>query len=63
MKLLVRILNRLFKLNKKREESTLISEDEFIGYEAFSSGHRDKLIKKKQHSSRYCGRQQKETHQ
>jgi len=57
MKLLVRILNRILKLNKKKKESILISEEEFIGYEAFPSGHRDKLPKKKQHSSKFCGRQ------
>jgi len=52
----VRILNRILKLNKKKKESPLISEEEFIGYEAFPSGHRDKLPKNKQHGSKSCGR-------
>jgi hypothetical protein len=56
MTLLVRILNRILKLNKKKKESPLISEEEFIGYEAFPSGHRDKLPKNKQHGSKSCGR-------
>lgn len=56
MTLLLRILNRILKLNKKND-GPLISEDEFIGYEAFPSGHQDKLTKKKQHGSKFCGRQ------
>jgi hypothetical protein len=56
MTLLVRILNRILKLNKKKKESLLMPEEEFIGYEAFSSGHQDKLPKNKQYSSKSCGR-------
>lgn len=56
MTLIERILNLILKLNRKKGESPLIPEEEFIGYEAFTSGYRDKLLKNKQDDSKFCRR-------
>jgi hypothetical protein len=44
------------KLNRKKKKSPLIPEEEFIGYEAFTSGYQDKLVKNKQDDSKFCRR-------
>ena len=56
MTLIVRIVNLILKLNRKTKKSPFVSEEEFIGYEAFTSGYQDKLPKDNQDGRKFCGR-------
>jgi len=40
-----RFLNFIFKFNQEKKESPFTSEEDFIGYEAFSSEYRNNLFK------------------
>jgi hypothetical protein len=45
----------IFKSKKKKnKKSSFTSEEDFIGYEAFSSGHRDNLIEHKRENNKSC---------
>jgi hypothetical protein len=56
MTLILRFLNFIFKFNKKKKKSSSASEEDFIGYEAFPSGYRDKLFKNNRENSKFCGK-------
>jgi hypothetical protein len=52
----MRFLNFIFKSNKKKKKSSFTSEEDFIGYEAFPSGYRDKLLKHDMENDKFCGK-------
>jgi len=56
MTLILRFLNFIFKFNRKKKKSSFISEEDFIGYEAFPSGYRDKLFKNNSENKKVCGK-------
>lgn len=56
MTLIMRFLNFIFKSNKKKKKSSFTSEEDFIGYEAFPSGYRDKLLKHDMENDKFCGK-------
>ena len=45
MTFMKRFLNFIFKFNQEKKESPFTSEEDFIGYEAFSSEYRNNLFK------------------
>jgi hypothetical protein len=53
---ILRFLNLIFKFNRKKGKSSLISEEDFVGYEAFPSGYRDKLFKNNSENTKGCGK-------
>lgn len=54
MTLILRFLNFIFKFNRKNKKSSFIAEEDFVGYEAFPSGYRDKLFKNKSENQKVC---------
>jgi len=51
-----RIRNLISKFARRRKENPFASEDDFVGYEAFSSGHQDELLENGRESSRLGGK-------
>ncbi len=56
MTLMLRILNFIFKFNRKNKKSSFIAEEDFVGYEAFPSGYSDKLFKNSSENQKVCGK-------
>jgi hypothetical protein len=56
MTLILRFLNFIFKFNRKKKKSSFISEEDFVGYEAFPSGYRDKIFKNNSENKKVCGK-------
>jgi hypothetical protein len=44
------------KFTRGKKKNPFVSEEDFVGYEAFSSGHQDKLVKNGRENNRFCGK-------
>jgi len=54
--LIVRILGFILRLNRKKTKGSLFPEEEFIGYESFTSNYQDKTPKNNQNGIKIHGR-------
>lgn len=50
------IRNLISKFGRGRKEHLFTSEEDFVGYEAFSLGHADKLLENGREGNRPCGK-------
>jgi hypothetical protein len=56
MTIIQRIRNLISKFARGKKENSFASEEDFVGYEAFSSRHQDELLENGRESSRLCGK-------
>jgi hypothetical protein len=59
MKYISSILSLILRFNRKKEISTVTSEEEAIGYEAFPSRYLDKILKNYRYSIKYFHKAEK----
>lgn len=52
----LRILDLILKLRRRKKENSIFSEEEFIGYEAFPSGYQDKILKDNRNGIKFSGK-------
>lgn len=53
---ILRILDLILKLRRRKKESSIFSEEEFIGYEAFTSEYQDKILKDNRNGIKFSGK-------